>query len=113
MRPMGLLSFGYGYFFAVRLLSIFYLGRAFSSGESALGRVSAELCPTTTAVIRSFEPDRGLVDVLLVGTLSEATSRVRGSDRSTVARLRRGEPIQFELVRDRHGHECAIDVAIL
>jgi len=67
----------------------------------------------TTAVIRSFEPDRGLVHVLLVGTLSEATLRVRGSDRSTVARLRRGEPIQFELVRYRHGHECAIDVAIL
>jgi len=67
----------------------------------------------TTAVIRSFEPDRGLVHVLLVGTLSEATLRARGSDRSTVARLRRGEPIQFELVRYRHCHECAIDVAIL
>jgi hypothetical protein len=67
----------------------------------------------TTAVIRSFEPDLGLVHVLLVGTLSETTLRVRGSDRSIVARLGRGEPIQFELVRDRHGHECAIDIAPL
>jgi hypothetical protein len=67
----------------------------------------------TTAVIRSFEPDLGLVHVLLVGTLSETTLRVRGSDWSVVARLGRGEPIQFELVRDRHGHECAIDIAPL
>jgi hypothetical protein len=67
----------------------------------------------TTAVIRSFEPDLGLVHVLLVGTLSETTLRVWGSDRSTVARLGRGEPIQFELVRDRDGRECAIDIAPL
>jgi len=72
---------------------------------------SAELCLMTTAVIRSFEPDQGLVHVLLVGTLCETTLRVRGSDKSVVARLPRGEPIQFELARDRHGHECAIDVA--
>ncbi len=67
----------------------------------------------TTAVIRSFEPDLGSVRVLLVGTLSETTLRVCGSDRSIVARLPAGEPIQFELVRDRHGRDCAIDVAPL
>jgi hypothetical protein len=76
----------------------------------AIACVSAELCPMTTAFIRSFEPDQGLVHVLLVGTLSEATLRVCGSDRSVVARLPPGEPIQFQLVRDRHGRECAIDI---
>jgi|HubBroStandDraft_2_1064218.scaffolds.fasta_scaffold1912901_1 hypothetical protein len=65
----------------------------------------------TTAVIRSFEPDRDLVHVLLVGNLSEATLRVRGSDRSIIARLPCGEPIHFQLVRDRQGRQCAIDVA--
>jgi hypothetical protein len=65
----------------------------------------------TAGVIRSFEPDQGLVHVLLVGTLCVATLRVRGSDRLVVARLPQGEPIRFELVRDRHGRDCAIDVA--
>jgi hypothetical protein len=74
-------------------------------------RASAELCPMTTAVIRSFEPDRGFVQVLLVASLSETALRVRGSDKSIVARLPRGEPIQFRLARDRRGRECAIDVA--
>jgi hypothetical protein len=64
----------------------------------------------TAGVIRSFEPDQGLVHVLLVGTLCEATLRVRGSDRLLVARLPQGEPIRFELVRDRQGRDCAIDV---
>ena len=66
-----------------------------------------------TAVIRYFEPDQGLVHVLLVGTLSETSLRVRGSDRSVVARLPRGEPIKFRLARDRQGRACAVDVAAL
>jgi hypothetical protein len=61
----------------------------------------------TTAVIRSFESGLDLVHVLLVGTLCETALRVRGSDRSIVARLGHGEPIQFELVRDQRGRECA------
>jgi hypothetical protein len=64
----------------------------------------------TAAVIRSFEPDQGLVHVLLVGTLSETTLRVSGNDRRTIARLPRGEPISFQLARDRYGRACAIYV---
>ena len=67
----------------------------------------------TTAVIRSFEPDRGLVHVLLVGALSETILRGCGGDRSIAACLPAGEPIELELVRDRHGRERAIDVARL
>jgi hypothetical protein len=67
----------------------------------------------TAGVFRSFEPDQGLVHVLLVATMSETTLRVRGSDRRTIARLPCGEPISFQLERDRHGRECAIDVAPL
>jgi len=52
----------------------------------------------TTAVIRSFKPELGLV---------------RGSDRSIIPRLERGEPSQFELVSDRHGQGCAVDIAPL
>jgi hypothetical protein len=73
-------------------------------------RASAELCLMTTAIIRSFEPDRGVAHVLLVGSLSETALRVCGSDKSIIARLPRGEPIQFQLARDRRGRECAIDV---
>ena len=61
-------------------------------------RASAELGAMTTAVIRSFKPELGLV---------------RGSDRSIVPRLERGEPSQFELVSDRHGQGCAVDIAPL
>ncbi|HML11149.1 MAG TPA: hypothetical protein VK432_09830 [Stellaceae bacterium] len=64
----------------------------------------------TAAIIRSFEPDRGIVRVLLAKTLTEASLRVCGSDKSVIARLPPGEPIEFELVRDRRGCDCAIDV---
>jgi hypothetical protein len=65
----------------------------------------------TAAIIRSFQPDSGIVRVLLAKTLTETSLRVRGSDKSVVARLPLGEPIEFELVRDRRGRDCAIDVA--
>jgi hypothetical protein len=65
----------------------------------------------TAAVFRSFEPDQGLVRVLLVATMSETTLRVRGTDRQTIARLPCGEPISFQLARDRYGRACAVDVA--
>jgi hypothetical protein len=66
-----------------------------------------------SGVVRSFEPDQGLVCVLLVEDLCEKTFRVRGSDRSTVAHLLRGDPIQFQLARDRRGRTCAIDIRII
>jgi hypothetical protein len=65
----------------------------------------------STAVIRWFEPDQGLVHVILAGALSEVPLRVCGSDRSIVARLQPGEHIRFNLARDRNGCGCAIDVA--
>jgi hypothetical protein len=65
------------------------------------------------AVIRSFEPDQGIMRVLLVGTMSETALRVRGSDRRTIARQPQGKPISFELARDRYGRDCAVDVAAL
>ena len=67
----------------------------------------------TAGILRSFDADHGLVRVLLVGNLSEATLRVRGSDKSTVARVPCGKPIQFELVRDGQGRACAIDVSVI
>ena len=67
----------------------------------------------TAGVIRSFEPDEGLLRVLLVNDLSERTLRVRGSDKSIVAHLPHGEPIQFQLVHDCRGRACAIDISII
>ena len=67
----------------------------------------------TAGVLRSFEPDEGVVQVLLVDDMSETTLRVRGSDRVTIARLAPGEPIQFHLVRDNQGRTCAIDISLI
>lgn len=64
-----------------------------------------------TAIIRSFEPDKGLVRVVVTGALAEVPLRVRGSDKSVVARLPRGQHIRFHLAHDQNGHGCAIDVA--
>jgi hypothetical protein len=64
-------------------------------------------------VLRSFEPDDGVIHVLLIEGLSETALRVCGSDKLTAARLPRGEAIQFQLVRDRQGRACAIDVSLI
>ena len=65
----------------------------------------------TAAILRSFEPDRGIVRTLLAKTLTETSLRVCGSDKSVIAHFPLGELIEFELVRDRHGRDCAIDIA--
>ncbi|HXP05999.1 MAG TPA: hypothetical protein VN808_17930 [Stellaceae bacterium] len=65
----------------------------------------------TTAIISSFEPDKGLVRVVVAGALAEVPLRVCGSDKAVVARLSRGQHIRFNLVQDRNGQGCAIDVA--
>jgi hypothetical protein len=70
-----------------------------------------EIYPMTTAIIRSFEPDKGLVCVVVSGALAEVQLRVCGSNKSVVARLPPGQHIRFNLVHDRNGRGCAIDVA--
>lgn len=67
----------------------------------------------TTAVIRSFRPDHGLVIVKVDGRAPDVALRVCGSDRSTVAGLRPGQRIQFDFQCDHHGHVFAIDVTAI
>src|SRR5712691_8883788 len=67
----------------------------------------------TTAVIRSVRPDHGLVIVKVDGKAPNVALRVGGSDRSTVARLRPGQKIRFDLQCDPHGNMFAIDVTAI
>ena len=64
----------------------------------------------TTAVIRSFNLDHGLVIVKVDGRAPDVALRLCGSDRSTVANLMPGRRIRFDFQRGRHGQVFAIDV---
>jgi hypothetical protein len=64
-----------------------------------------------SAVIKSFRPDYDSVVVTLDGRPGETAFRVRGSDRSTVAKMLPGDRIQFDSVCDRGDRVLAIDVA--
>ena len=66
--------------------------------------------PMTTAVLRSFNPDQGIVTVKVDGRSPDVALRVCGSDRSTILRLSPGHRISFEFACNRHGQVFAIDV---
>jgi hypothetical protein len=114
-------------FLVVAILSNFYAEMAFSPADKAGadGRpvsaletefsqadlISAGVIVMTTAVIRSFRPDHGLVIVNVDGRAPDVALPVCGSDRSTVATLRPGRRIRFDFQCGRHGQVFAIDVA--
>jgi hypothetical protein len=82
---------------------IFILKMSLLADAALSPRFSKTNCPMTTAIIRSFEPDKGLVRVIVTGAPAEVPLRVCGSDKSVVACLPRGQHICFNLVRDRNG----------
>jgi cold shock CspA family protein len=117
------------YFLVVAILSNFYAGMVFSPTDnggadrlpvsaletefSQADLISAGVIVMTTAVIRSFRPDHGLVIIKVDGMAPDVALRVCGSDRSTVAELRPGQRIQFDFQCDRHGHVFAINVTAI
>ena len=65
----------------------------------------------TTAVIKSFNRDHGLVIVKIDGGAADIALRLGSSDRSTVAKLSPGQRIRFDFQCSRHGQVFAIDVS--
>ena len=63
-----------------------------------------------TGVIKAFKLDHGLVIVKLDGRSPDVALRVCGSDKRTVATLRPGQKIRFDLSCARDGRVFAIDV---
>jgi len=64
----------------------------------------------TTAVIKSFKADRGIVIVKVDERSPGVALRLCGSDRTTVAKMLPGQRIQFEFACDRKGNVFGIDV---
>jgi hypothetical protein len=65
----------------------------------------------TTAVVRSLRLDQDLVIVKLDGRSAEIALRVHDTDRATVAKLFRGQRIEFDFECDRDGRVFAVDLA--
>jgi hypothetical protein len=63
-----------------------------------------------TGVIKSLKLDHGLVIVKLDGRSPDVALRVCGSDKRTVATMRLGQKIRFDLSCARDGRVFAIDV---
>ena len=64
-----------------------------------------------TGVLKSFNHDRALAIVRLEGRSAEVALRVSGCDKTTIASLRPGQKIQFDLACGQHGQVYAVDVA--
>jgi cold shock CspA family protein len=64
----------------------------------------------TTAILKSFNRDRGYAVLKLDRPPHELAAHVMGSDRAVMAAIAPGQRVRFDLDRDRHGRAFAIDV---
>jgi cold shock CspA family protein len=63
-----------------------------------------------TAVLKSFNRDRGFAVLKPDGEAGELAAHVMGSDRTVMAAIIPGQRVRFDLKHDRHGRTFAIDV---